>query len=45
MKAKDENKFTWKSISIFSDLFVDASSSLYNGPYATISSENIILKQ
>lgn len=41
----DENKFTWKSISIFSNLFVAAFSSLYSSPYANISSETIIQKR
>lgn len=44
MKAMNGSNFTWKSISIFSGLFVAAFISLYGSPYASISSENIILK-
>lgn len=45
MKAMNESNFTWKNFSIFSGLLVAAFISLYGSPYASISSENIILKR
>ena len=45
MKAMNESNFTSKNFSIFSGLFVAAFISLHGSPYASISSENIILKR